>query len=191
MKINSEELILDLTGRTRINLKEAEKLRLKSEEELNWRPGEGRWSVLECLEHLNLYGDYYLPEIERAIRESKHPSESHFKSGIMGNYFAKTMLPGAKVKKMKTFKNKNPLGSKLGRSTVNRFIEQQQKMLELLAGATKVSLTNTQTGTSISSYIRLKLGDTLRVVIYHNQRHVVQAKRVLEEKEKSEKAFSG
>lgn len=185
MKIKSEELILDLTERTRKNIFEAEELQLKNEEDLNWRPDELKWSALECLEHLNLYGDYYLEEIERAIRASKHPSDPEFKSGIMGNYFAKMMLPGEKTKKMKTFKDKNPIGKKLDKSTITRFIRQQQKLLELLARATKVSLTNTKTGTSISSYIQLKLGDTFRVIIYHNQRHIEQAKKVLEAKQGS------
>ena len=135
--------------------------------------------MLECIEHLNLYGDFYLPEIENRIRQSKYPATSNFKSGWLGNYFAKSMLPREKLNKMKTFKDKNPLGSQLDKSTLDRFTQQQKKTLDLLDKARKVSLNHTKTSVSISKWITLKLGDTFRVVIYHNQRHLVQAANVL------------
>ncbi|MGB3549023.1 MAG: hypothetical protein WBA17_18760 [Saprospiraceae bacterium] len=38
-------------------------------------------------------------------------------------------------------------------------------------------MNRTKTAVSITKLIRLRLGDTLRVVVYHNQRHVAQALR--------------
>lgn len=46
--------------------------------------------------------------------------------------------------------------------------------------AQQVSLNKTKTGISISTWIKLKLGDTFKVVIYHNKRHIVQALKALE-----------
>lgn len=66
MKMSTEELLNDLTCRTRQNLEFAEKLKRKSGEELNWRKDENSWSILECLQHLILYGNYYLPELGKA-----------------------------------------------------------------------------------------------------------------------------
>ena len=80
---------------------------------------------------------------------------------------------------MKTFKVMNPAGSKLDRKVLEKFIGQQKTTLELLEKAAMVSLTKTKTSISISSWIKLRLGDTLRVVIYHNQRHLVQAAKVM------------
>jgi hypothetical protein len=179
MSIKSETLIADLIERTRKNLNEAENLKRLSPEELNWKSEPESWSVLECIEHLNLYGDFYLPEIENRINHSQYAATSNFKSGWLGNYFAKSMLPREKLNKMKTFKDKNPLGSQLDKATLERFIHQQKKTLDLLDKARKVSLSRTKTSVSISRWITLKLGDTFRVVIYHKQRHLVQAINVL------------
>ncbi len=55
------------------------------------------WSILECLEHLNLYGDFYIPEIKNRIESSKTLPKENFKSRILGNYFAKSMLPKEKT----------------------------------------------------------------------------------------------
>ncbi len=186
MKTISLLLLEDLVRRTQKNILEAEYLNDFSLEILNQKPNSNSWSVLECLEHLNLYGDFYLPEMTKRIKASKHPSEKQFNSGLLGNYFANMMLPGDKMKKMKTFSDKNPSGSTLDKSTIKRFIKQQEELLILLDRAKKVSLNKTKTSISISNFIKLKLGDTFRFVIYHNDRHMAQAKRVFETMSQSE-----
>lgn len=89
------------------------------------------------------------------------------------------MLPKEKLNTMKTLKTMNPIHSNLDKGVVNTFIKQQKKMLELLEEAQYIDLEKTKTNISISKLIKLKLGDTFRFVIYHNQRHVEQIKRIL------------
>ncbi|MCG2612070.1 DinB family protein [Flavobacterium sp. SM15] len=173
------DLISELRTITLQNIDFAQKLHDLPEEELNWRNDAKSWSILECLEHLNIYGSFYLPEIESTIRNSVSSSESEFNPGFLGDYFAKSMQPKAKLNKMKTFKKTDPIGSKLNRNVIDTFIVQQHKLLELLEASEKVDLNKLKTGISISKWIRIKLGDTFRFVIYHNQRHVLQAQRVL------------
>ncbi len=182
MKIKTEELIFDLIERTKLNFNKAERLKSVSIKKLNSRPSAESWSALECLEHLNLYGDFYLPEIRNRIKKSKYQPEEFFYSGLLGNYFSKSMLPKENLKKMKTFKDKDPIGSQLELSTLKRFLEQQKALLELLELSKNVSLNKTKTAISISRFIKLKLGDTFRVLVYHNQRHLIQAQKALEPK---------
>ncbi|WP_166920443.1 DinB family protein [Flavobacterium poyangense] len=181
MTIKSEDLIKDLIGCTHQIMSKAEALKAESNEVLNYRINSKSWSILECLEHLNLYGRFYLPEITGQIQKNNSKQEDYFKSGWLGNYFAKSMLPKEKLNKMKTFKSMNPINSKLDKVVIDDFINQQIEMLELLNQARVVSLAKTKTAISISKGIRLKLGDTFRIVIYHNQRHIAQAERVLGE----------
>lgn len=179
MKIRSEELIQDLIERTRQNINKAELLKSKTDAALNYKTTSQSWSALECLEHLNLYGRFYLPEIAKRINETPSRKETYFKSGWLGNYFANSLLPKEELNKMSTFKNMNPLNSKLDRTVINDFLNQQIQILELLDKSKDVSLNKTKTSISISSWIKLKLGDTFRVVIYHNQRHMMQAEKAL------------
>ncbi|MGN7866317.1 DinB family protein [Chryseobacterium sp. 22458] len=180
MKFSTSELLDELKNRTRQHLQYAEILISKTHEELNIRPSSDSWSILECLEHLNRYGDFYIPEIKDKITASDTTPQPFFKPGMLGNYFAKSMLPKEKLNKMKTLKAMNPIHSQLNKEVVEEFIRQQKQLLELLEKAGNVDLQKIKTGISISKLIRLKLGDTFRFVIYHNERHVVQAKRVLE-----------
>lgn len=102
-------------------------------------------------------------------------------SSWLGNKFAAGMKPGPQTKKISTFKKANPVNFSPapGRATLTEFIRQQEETLELLGLAAGVDLTRTKTGISLSSLLRLRLCDTLRVVIYHNWRHVEQAERVV------------
>ncbi|MFS4467562.1 DinB family protein [Maribacter sp. 2210JD10-5] len=177
--MKSEELLNDLIALTKKNLDFATRLRKNSLEELNWRKNRDSWSALQCIEHLNLYGIFYLPEIEKSILKSKHSAETNFKSGFLGNRFAESMLPGEQMKKIKTFKSKNPSEEKLTKDILQEFIIQQQKLLQLLESAKRVNLNKARVPVSIAKWLKLKLGDIFRVVIYHNERHLVQASNTM------------
>ena len=179
MTISTENLLNELIELTQEHLVFAENLLLKTDAELNKRLNDESWSVLECLEHLNLYGNFYLPEIKNRIERSNTKATTEFKSGWLGNYFAQSMLPKEKLNKMKAFKSMNPIHSSLSKTTVTIFIDQQKQLLDLLNASKNVNLNKVKTSISITTLIKLKLGDTFRFIIYHNKRHVVQAQKVL------------
>ena len=179
MKKNSHKLIQEYIQLTKQFIEEAEPLLELSYEDLNAKQTENTWSVLETLEHLNLYGDFYIPEIKKRIKESRFKQNVDFSSGLLGGYFVRVLKPREKLNKMKTLKDKDPNGSSLTMSVLSRFLDQQNQMLELLESAKKVDLTKTKTAISISKFIKLRLGDTLGVVVFHNQRHMVQVKNIL------------
>ena len=73
----------------------------------------------------------------------------------------------------------NPIHSSLSKNTVTVFIDQQKQLLDLLDSAKEIDLNKVKTSISITTLIKLKLGDTFRFLIYHNKRHIVQAQKVL------------
>ncbi len=189
MKIQNEQLIKELTTLTKAHLKRAKEYQAIPIDQLNWKANPKKWSVLECLEHLNLYGDFYLPEMQKRITNGKQAAPSAmFSSGWLGNYFAKSMLPKEKLNTMNAPSGMNPVGSTLNETHLERFIEQQEVLLKILEQARTIDLTKTKTSISLASWIKLRLGDTLRVVIYHNERHIVQADKVLTDQDRPEKA---
>jgi hypothetical protein len=125
-----------------------------------------------------LYGDFYLPQIESKIENSTTMTDIEFNSGILGNYFAKTMLPKEKLNKMKTFKDKNPLNAMLDKTVIDKFISQEIKLLDLLNQSRNVSLNKVKIQTSISRFIKLNLGDTFQFYINHIMRHLNQIDRI-------------
>lgn len=180
MKFQTKALLKDLTIRTQKNLTTAQTWLELPLKQLQYKPNANSWSILECIEHLNLYSDFYVPEIKTQMDNSKHQGFAPvFKSSWLGNYFAQAMLPKEKLNKMKTFADKDTNGSTLTKSVLEKFIQHQKKTLLLLEQAEQVNLTKTTTGITLTQWIKLRLGDTFRVIIYHNDRHIIQAKNVL------------
>lgn len=140
-----------------------------------------QWSTAQCLEHLNIYGRYYLPAIEKAVEEAKRKgvrSTEKFKSGWLGDYFAKLMRPksGGQLKsKMKAPKNAVPSAQPDPRAMLAEFIDQQETLLKLLAAAADVNLNSVRIPISIAPWLRLKLGDTFLFFTAHIERHLLQA----------------
>lgn len=176
--MQSEALIQELIEQTKQLTTQVEQLQNLDMRTLTWKINPDSWNILECIAHLNLYGDFYLPQIEDTIKKSSTKHEAKFKSGLLGDYFAQSMLPKEKLNKMKTFKDKNPLNAQLDKTVIDTFINQQTMLLALLNASRKVSLNKVKIKTSISSLIRLKLGDTFRFLINHIIRHVKQIESI-------------
>ena len=113
MKCTTSELITVLIEKTKVNINKAEGFRKLTEEQLNYKETMDTWSILECIEHLNIYGDFYNPEIKACVEKTQTTSAKIFKSGVIGNYFVNLIRPKEKLNKMKTLKVNNPLGSNL------------------------------------------------------------------------------
>lgn len=177
MKIATQQLIEDLIERTENLISRTKAFKKLPLEKLNHKTNPEKWSVLECIAHLNLYGDYYNPEIRKSIKTSSTKPAKLYKAGFLGNYFTNSMLPKTKLIKMKTFKDKNPVGSKLGLEVIQKFIAQQKEFIELLTLSNKVNISKTRTAISISKILKLKLGDTFRFNAAHNERHIQQAEK--------------
>lgn len=185
MEIQRSVLISDLISMTQNHIQLVSNINLAESQLLNRKPNANGWSVLECIEHLNRYGRFYIPEIRNKLDRAINSSQKVFKSGWLGNYFALNMLPSPNMKAIKTFKTMDPVGSDLDREVINVFLRQQNEILTLLGRAEKVDLVKVKTSISISKLIKLRLGDTLRIVIYHNKRHILQAQKVLSNLEQS------
>ena len=138
----------------------------------------GGWSIAQCLEHLNRYGDFYLPAITRALdRRAGRADNPTFVGTWLGNYFTRMMQPDTGPRKIKAMKAYIPPPQLDAHAVVAEFIQQQETLLGLLRRARQADLTATRVPISITSFFRLRLGDVFGFVIAHDERHVRQALR--------------
>jgi len=139
------------------------------------QPALGKWSALQAYEHLNSYSRYYLPAIEEAMHNSKS-SKEWFTPGWLGNYFTNMMLPknGVVTNKMQAPKDHRPPPNLDVNLVFDEFLKQQHRLLNLLEAAKKKNISTIRVPISISKLFKLKLGDTFRFLIAHQQRHLVQ-----------------
>ena len=180
-KYSSIELLNQLQADTRKVILEAHYLKTIDPGILLQEPAAGKWSVIQILEHLNSYGNYYLVAIEKSLKQDK-PAIDLFKPGWLGNYFTKLMKPGeegAIVHKMQSPKDHRPQRQPDAFPVLNTFFEQQHYLLELLELAKTKNIGGIRMPISISRFIKLKVGDVFRFLIAHEQRHFVQIENTL------------
>lgn len=152
-------------------------------EMLEKNDGNGRWNSLQVLEHLNTYYRYYLPLIEAKIKSAPADFAPMFRPGWLGEFFTRSMQPvsGNIKHKMKALKNHVP-GLALDRNLVmDEFLEWQRKLVYIIQLSEAVNLNKLRIPITITPLIRLKLGNVLRFIVAHNNRHFLQIQKLLGE----------
>ena len=159
-----------------------------SEDSLNWRPGAGKWSIAECLEHLILSVEEYTPKILEAVRRDPRTAgpSNQVTSGLRGRIFVWACHPDTTMKMPapKSFRPKKtgeaPAGpSELGDDIVDRFLtcyRDFQALMDQHAGADwhRVIVVTPET-----SLVKFRLADAFTLLSVHSRRHLNQALRVM------------
>ncbi|KAA9338478.1 DinB family protein [Hymenobacter busanensis] len=159
------------------------RFRSLSEDELNRRPAPDKWSVGQCLEHLNIIGGLYLPVINQRLRRAQERGSrpvDTVKSGPIGKRLVASMLVPAREKPLKSPQQFAPSGSRLPRTVVEVFLRQLDELLHLLRTAREVNANAVRIPNAIIPLVRLRLTDQFAFLIAHLQRHTAQAERVLD-----------
>ncbi len=150
---------------------------------LNWKETEDKWSMLECLMHLNSYAAYYFPLFEKAIDKANNTKPvEQFKTTWFGRKCVKSVHPSTRVsKKIKSpgHHNHNSTSSH-GVAVIDEFIGHQRRLLRIVEKARKINLTKPKISVEIAKLLCLNLGEFMNFMCTHQVRHMEQATEVLE-----------
>ena len=175
--MQSEILLKNLTNDVSVIQDEIHtQLKGLSSEQLNWKENDDRWSIAECLEHLNIYAAYYLPTIEKRIEMVKKNvanGKIEAKSTWFGNFSIKLIHPD-NIKKQKTMKHLNPSRSIIEGGVIERFLNHQAKLQVLLVAAKMVDINNIKIPVEFFKLLKINLGDCFQFLIAHERRHIIQ-----------------
>lgn len=181
-RINSNSLLDQLQSDVREIILQGSALKQMDMHLLELQPSQDKWSVAQVLEHLNFYGSFYIPAIEKKLHLHQSAPQTQFTPGWLGNYFTKLMKPAEGnriVKKMKSPQNALPSAQPNAGKMLEEFLQHQHQLLNLLQIAKSANLDGIRIPTSLSKLIQLKLGDTFLFFIAHEQRHFLQIQNVL------------
>lgn len=191
--INSNTLLELLQNDVRQLLLQCTLLQNSDPALLRTQPAEGKWSVAQVLEHLNIYARYYIPAVEQKLHLNQSGPNLVFTPGWLGNYFTQLMKPSAENRiktKMKAPSNAVPSAQPDAQAMLQEFINHQHHLLNLLQIARAANLDYIRVATTLSKLITLKLGDTFRFFIAHEQRHFLQIENSLKQLRLKHSAFA-
>lgn len=180
MKLDKYRLLEELETELRNQITQVEEIYKNASETVLQSPSaSGGWSILQCLDHLNSYGFYYLPQISDALTIAKRSDSSIYRSGWLGDYFTRIMSPETGTKKFKAFKDHQPAKVLDAKRVISEFLRQEELLLGYLSDAKSLDMASVKVPLSISPLIGIRLGDTFRFLLAHNRRHLLQAGRNL------------
>ena len=151
-----------------------------SDEQFLWRPGLDRWSIAECLDHLNATARVYLPALDEGISDAIRRgvySEGPFKYNWLGRLAVRCSDPPMRLKAPADIQ---PGPGRTRREILNAFRAYQVQFIDRLRQANGVDLARARVRMSRSSWLRIPLGSGFELMIVHSRRHLAQARRVMD-----------
>ena len=150
--------------------------------QLNWKPSAERWSVAQCFDHLLTSNKGYLPIIDNVLAGYKRTfwQSMPVLPGLMGKLLVKSMDP-ASTRKVKAPKRFQPAQSDIRGSVINDFIDLQKQLVDKMKATEHLELEKIVITSPVAGVVVYSLMDAYRLIVVHEQRHLQQAKRVIEE----------
>ena len=153
-----------------------------TDQQFNWQPRPDSWSVAQCLDHLNTTARMYLPMLDEGISDAIRRGvygPGPFTYNWIGRLFVHVVKPTTKMKAKAPQAFQPPVGR--SRSDVTAaFRAYQVQYVDRLRQANGLDLSRARARSPIVKWIKQPLGSAFAMMIAHEQRHLAQARRVLE-----------
>ncbi len=150
-------------------------------EQINWRPGPDRWSVGECVSHLNVGIRAALPALDRAIETARargHAGSGPFRYGWIARWIVRSMEPPPR-RRFTTFPVFYPVAAPHDAAALEaEFAEVRDALRARLAGAEGVDWRRAKVTSPASRFFRLPFGAYVAFLLAHDRRHLWQARQV-------------
>jgi hypothetical protein len=149
--------------------------------QLAWKPGPKSWSVAECLDHLNLGIDQFLPLIDRVIEKGQHGgilSAGPFRYGWFNRWLLSTFEPPAKMKIPAPAAIVPQIVSVDKQKLMANSLARRDRYVETVTRANGLHLTKLRVQSPFSRLVKWDLGAALEMLAAHDRRHFWQAQRV-------------
>lgn len=144
------------------------------------RPQPGRWSAAECLAHLSLSTELFLPVLRSALDRGKKGSpKAKPRMDLIGRILRWFLEPPIR-QRMKTGVPFVPKSVRAKADAFSEFAGLQERMIELLREARESDLRQ-KIVSPFDKRVRYNLYSAFRIVAAHERRHLWQAEQTVAE----------
>ena len=143
------------------------------------RPDTDRWSIAECLAHLNLTSEAYLPLIDEVVTSGRGPAPQRFRRDWMGWLLGRMAEPPVRAR-VKTTAPFVPRSTGSKQQVLTEYEALQEKLAAALRSADGFDLGRLRIVSPFKARFRYNLYSAFRIIPAHQRRHLRQGERVLE-----------
>ena len=147
--------------------------------QLTLQPEAHRWSVVQCLVHLNLSSESFIAKIERACSEARHQqllSAGPFKKDRRVAILRWHIMPPARIR-VRTEKLEPSIVGPADKA-LPRFLTLQSELQKSLKEAEGLDLNRIMLTSPVSRFIRYNLFSCFEIILAHQLRHLWQIEHV-------------
>ncbi len=182
--MTNQELRNTIENYFSVQQKQFDAVRKIQEKDLRAKPAADKWSVIECIEHLNLTFAHYIPEINYGFSKMVNHQNTGPKYSV--GMFAGMMINGLKPKKdgkigmkMKTFKITTPGKTLNTREVLDNFQDGFDQLKSFYEKASDWQLKKVKVVSLVGKVLTFKLGDAFLFLLAHQERHFQQMQHVI------------
>lgn len=153
-----------------------------SDEQFNWRPAPGIWSVGQCIDHLNVTARLYLPALDEGIADAIRRGlygQGPFTYHWLARAFVHSVEPPYRLR-AKAPKAFQPPPQRSRHEVMAAFRAYQVQYIDRLRQANGLDLSRARVASPVAAWIRIPLGSGFAVMTAHERRHLWQARRVID-----------
>lgn len=174
-------LITELLDRTELLKASTKPFFRLTDDQLLYRPAPDKWSIAEIFTHLNLSMDQTVRNILSRITLAPDHRGDEYRSGWLGDWLYERIMPRAdgSLFKLKALATHLPEGRQVeAREALEAFQRHCDALDDILRHACTKDLRRIRIPFYFNGIISLRLGDMLRFLVAHGERHLLQAQRV-------------
>ncbi len=147
-------------------------------EQLNWSPGQGGWSVGQCLHHLYVTNQVYLPAISNSLDGRPTCVVQDITPGWFARWFIRTYAePLPKGKRSRAPRKSTP-NQRIESSILDSFLRTNQTARDLVRRASDYDVNRIRFKNPFVPLLHFTVGTGLEILSKHQCRHLLQAGRV-------------
>jgi DinB superfamily len=147
-------------------------------QQLNWKPGPDLWSVGQCLEHLCVASDVYLPAISNALANRQLGVTQEITPGWFGRWFIRNYIePSPQTRRASAPKKTTP-GTQIDATILQRFLTSNDRAREVTRQAAPYDVNRIRFRNPFIPGLRFTVGTGLEILSRHQRRHLLQAERI-------------
>jgi DinB superfamily len=147
-------------------------------EEFNWKARPEEWSAGQCLEHLCITNEVYLPPIERALAGQSPAAVDAITPGWFSRWFIRSYIAPSPQTKRARAPGKTTPASNVAPSVVERFLASNREARRIARLAQDLDVNRIRFKNPFVPLLRFTVGTGLEIIAKHEARHLLQAERV-------------
>lgn len=154
-----------------------------TDEQLRWKPASDQWSIIECLQHLNLAERFYIHNIQHKVDRlglvQTNPSDQLLESDLVGKAMLFIVDPQVRIKlPAPGVIYPRKAADLVPADVIRQFLDLQTLLNTLLNKAIYLNWNRERVMSLFGNWLKLRLGDACRMLVAHTERHMKQALRV-------------